>query len=110
MAANTARNAGHPRPPGFPHVGVDPLDATQTDSPMAEDFSSPRGESPVRRRTSSTGTNSRSASFSLPNLKSGSARQVVGDDKVDGEVAEEDDDEPLDPAGEFHFTDVLTDR
>lgn len=103
VAANTARNAGHPRPPGFPHVaGAEPVEAEQVDSPMAADFSSPRGESPVRRRTSSTGTNSRSASFSLPNQKSGSARQVVGDDKVDGEVAEEDDYEPLDPEGKSY--------
>ena len=64
---------------------------------MAQASNSPP-HSPVRRRTSS-GTNSRSASFSLPGQKSGN--QLSGHMSPGGEVAEDDDDEPLNPEGKF---------
>ncbi|GHJ88469.1 hypothetical protein NliqN6_4871 [Naganishia liquefaciens] len=95
VAANTARNAGHPRPPGFPHVaGTDSLTADSDHATMAQALESPP-HPPVRRRTSSTGTNSRSASFSLPGQKSG--HQMSGHVSPGGEVAEDDEDEPLNP-------------
>jgi hypothetical protein len=97
VAANTARNAGHPRPPGFPYVaGTDPLTAESHAATTAQSPDSPP-HSPVRRRTSSIGTNSRSASFSLPGTKSG--HQMTGHVSPGGEVAEDEDDEPLDPEG-----------
>lgn len=100
VAANTARNAGQPRPPGFPYVaGADPLNAESDEATMAQAPDSPPPHSPMRRRTSSTGTNSRSASFSLPGQKSG--HQMTGHVSPGGEVAEDEDDEPLDPEGRY---------
>lgn len=70
---------------------------------MDTDPVSPTPVSPAsvsaRQRTPSIGGTSRSASFSLPNQKSG--RQVVGtNDNGNGEV-EEEDDEPIDPEGKL---------
>ncbi|KAJ9106379.1 hypothetical protein QFC21_001525 [Naganishia friedmannii] len=108
VAANTALNAGRRRSSALPPHLPDPAAATATatatplanDSAMDTDPISPTPVSPVsvmaRQRTPSIGGISRSASFSLPNQKSG--RQVVGNhDNGNGEVEEEDDDEPIDP-------------
>ncbi|KAJ9124310.1 hypothetical protein QFC22_001110 [Naganishia vaughanmartiniae] len=107
VAANTALNAGRRRSSALPPHIPDPAvaaaasaTATATTTPLMDDSAmdtdpvSPASAS--RQRTPSIGGTSRSASFSLPNQKSG--RQVVGThDNGDGEVEEEDDDEPIDP-------------
>lgn len=106
VAANTALNAGRRRSSALPPHIPDPTAAAATtpltndSTAMDTDPTSPTPASPVsalaRQRTPSIGGTSRSASFSLPNQKSG--RQVVGNhDNGNGEVEEEDDDEPIDP-------------
>lgn len=108
VAANTALNAGRRRSSALPPHIPDPTAAAATtpltndSTAMDTDPTSPTPASPVsalaRQRTPSIGGTSRSASFSLPNQKSG--RQVVGNhDNGNGEVEEEDDDEPIDPEG-----------